>query len=116
MIVGVGTDICVVERFEAMLARRPGLVERLLTASEQALSINSQAARFAAKEALAKALASPGGLRWLDVEVVKNTDGAPRFEISGTVAERVALLGVERIHLSLSHDGGFATAMVVCES
>ena len=72
MIVGVGTDLCVVERFEAMLERRDGLRERLLTASERALSIQSQAARFAAKEALAKALASPGGMRWTDCEVVKS--------------------------------------------
>lgn len=116
MIVGIGVDLCVIERFQAMLARRPGLVERLLTAGERELSVQSQAARFAAKEALAKALHSPGGLRWLDAEVVKDPAGVPGFTLSGTVAERVAALGITRIHLSLSHDGGFATAMVVCES
>jgi len=116
MIVGVGTDLCVVERFEAMLERRPGLRERLLTPSERQLSIQSQAARFAAKEALAKALQSPGGMRWLDCEVVKSDHGVPSFVVSGTVAARVAELGIERLHLSISHDGGFATAMVVCEA
>lgn len=116
MIVGIGTDLCVVERFEAMLARRPGVGERLLTARERLLSTQSQAARFAAKEALAKALGSPGGLRWLDAEVVKSADGVPSFLLTGTVAQRVAELGISQIHLSISHDGGFATAMVVCES
>lgn len=116
MIVGVGTDLCVVERFEAMLERRPGLRERLLTPSERELSIQSQAARFAAKEAFAKALGSPGGMRWLDCEVVKSEQGVPSFVATGTVAARVAALGITKIHLSISHDGGFATAMVVCEA
>ena len=116
MIVGIGTDLCVIERFKEMLARRPGLAERLLTPSERQLSIESQAARFSAKEALAKALASPGGMRWLDCEVVKSPDGDPSFVTSGSVAARIEELGIGRIHLSISHDGGFATAMVVCEA
>ena len=115
MIIGIGTDLCVVERFEAMLARRPGLRERLLAPAERELSIQSQAARFAAKEALAKALGSPGGLRWLDAEVVKSDAGVPSLRVTGTVAERVAALRIARIHLSISHDGGYATALVVCE-
>lgn len=115
MIVGIGTDLCVIERFREMLARRPGLAERLLTPAELELSIESQAARFAAKEALAKALGSPGGMRWLDCEVTKNADGDPGFVNTGSVAARVAVMGIESIHLSISHDGGFATAMVVCE-
>lgn len=115
MIVGIGTDLVVIERFRQMLARRPGLAERLLTDGERALSIESQAARFSAKEALAKALGSPGGMRWLDCEVVKNADGTPAFESRGTVAARLTELGVATVHLSISHDGGFATTMVVCE-
>lgn len=116
MIVGIGTDLIVIERFKEMLARRPGLAERLLTDDERALSLESQAARFSAKEAFAKALGSPGGMRWLDCEVTKSDDGVPRFVNRGTVAARVAELGIERIHLSISHDGGFATTMVVCEA
>lgn len=116
MIVGVGTDLCVVERFEAMLERRPGLRERLLTPAERRLSIQSQAARFAAKEAFAKALGSPGGMRWLDCEVVNADGGKPSFVTTGTVAARVAELGIGRVHLSISHDGGYATALVVCEA
>ncbi|MBK7821794.1 MAG: holo-ACP synthase [Tessaracoccus sp.] len=116
MIVGIGTDLVVIERFQAMLDRRPGLAERLLTSAERELSIESQAARFSAKEALAKALGSPGGMRWLDCEVVKNADGAPRFQAVGSVAARIAELGIGTVHLTISHDGGFATAMVVCEA
>ena len=116
MIIGIGTDLCVVERFEAMLERRPGLLERLLTPQERELSLPSQAARFAAKEALAKALGSPGGMRWLDCEVTKSEAGVPSFKASGTVAARITELGIGPIHLSISHDGGYATAMVVCES
>ena len=116
MIVGIGTDLCVVERFEAMLRRRPGVAERLLTPEERALPVQSQAARFAAKEALAKALGSPGGMSGLDAEVVSSEAGVPSFGVTGTVAERPAALGVARIHLSVSHDGGFASATVVCEA
>ena len=115
MIVGIGTDLCVVERFKEMLERSPGIDERLLTPGERALSVESRAARFAAKEALAKALGSPGGMRWLDCEVAKTDDGMPHFVTEGSVAARIEALGIETIHLSISHDGGFATAMVVCE-
>ena len=116
MIVGIGTDLCVVGRFEAMLRRRPGVAERLLTPEERALPVQSQAARFAAKEALARALGSPGGMSWLDAEVVSSEAGVPSFVVTGAVAERLAELGVARIHLSVSHDGGFASATVVCEA
>lgn len=115
MIVGIGTDLVVIDRFEEMLKRRPGLAERLLTEGERALSIESQAARFSAKEALAKALGSPGGMRWLDCEVVKSDDGVPSFATTGTVSARIAALRIGRVHLSISHDGGYATTMVVCE-
>ncbi|MDU7360852.1 MAG: holo-ACP synthase [Propionibacteriaceae bacterium] len=116
MIVGIGTDLVVVERFAAALARQPGLAERLLTEGERSRPMESRAARFAAKEALAKALGSPGGLRWLDCEVVRDEHRRPSFRCTGTVAQRLDELGVQQVHLSLSHDGGFATAMVVCES
>ncbi|WP_296136957.1 holo-ACP synthase [uncultured Tessaracoccus sp.] len=116
MIVGIGTDLIVVDRFAAALERQPGLGARLLTEQERGLAVESQAARFAAKEALAKALGAPGGLRWLDCEVVRDEARQPHVHCTGTVAERVAELGITRIHLSISHDGGLATAMVVCEA
>jgi holo-[acyl-carrier protein] synthase len=116
VIVGVGIDVCDVERFAASVARRPGLVRRLFTPDEAERPIASQAARFAAKEALAKALGAPAGLVWLDAEVITDGDGKPSFRIVGTVAERAAELGVDTIHVSLSHDAGIASAVVICEA
>lgn len=78
--------------------------------------MHSQAARFAAKEALAKALRIERGLGWHDAEVIVDEFGRPSFVISGSVADRAAALGVTSIHLSLSHDAGIATAFVVCET
>ncbi len=116
MIVGVGVDVVPVERFLESLRRTPGLDERLFTPAERALPPASLAARFAAKEALAKALGAPGGLSWQDVEVVRTVEGRPLLEVRGTVAQAAAALGVRRWHVSLSHDGGMATAMVIAEA
>ena len=116
MIVGVGIDVCDVERFSASVRRTPALVARLFTAAEAAKPVASQAARFAAKEALAKALGAPSGLAWHDAEVVTDAEGRPTFKITGTVADRAAQLGIGTIHLSLSHDAGIASAVVVCEA
>ena len=113
MIVGVGTDLVDVARFEESLARTPTLRSRLFTPAEAGLPEESLAARFAAQEALAKALGAPGGLSWQDAEVVTDQDGKPAFALTGAVA---ALVGEHRVHLSLSHDGGFALAFVVLES
>ncbi len=115
MIVGIGVDVVDVERFEKTLERTPGLIGRLFTPAEATLPPGSLAGRFAAKEALAKALGAPAGLRWVDAEVVKDSDGRPFFVVSGTVAALVEKLGVGIIHLSISHDAGISSAMVVVE-
>ncbi len=115
MIKGIGIDVCEVARWVAMVARRPGTVDRLLTPAEAARSHASQAARFAAKEALAKALGAPLGLGWHDAEVVLDEVGRPSIEMRGTVAARAAELGINTVHLSLSHDAGIAAAIVICE-
>jgi holo-[acyl-carrier protein] synthase len=116
MIVGVGIDVVDIARFQATLERTPGLAERLFTAGERAVKPASLAARFAAKEALAKALGAPAGLRWLDAEVSNEPSGRPLLHLTGTVAARAAELGVTGCHLSLSHDAGIASAMVVAEA
>jgi holo-[acyl-carrier protein] synthase len=116
MIVGVGIDVVDVARFERTLERAPGLLERLFNESERRLPPRSLAARFAAKEAVAKALGAPVGLRWVDVTVVREPSGAPRLEVTGTVAARAAELGVHRWHVSLSHDAGIAGAVVIAEA
>jgi holo-[acyl-carrier protein] synthase len=117
VIVGVGIDVVQVARIERALARTPGLALRLFTDGERERSrAESLAARFAAKEAVAKALGAPGGLRWRDAEVVRDPSGRPRLVLHGGVAEEAAAQGIATWHLSLSHDGGVATAVVVAES
>jgi holo-[acyl-carrier protein] synthase len=115
-------DVVLVDRFEVALRRTPLLAGRLftegelLTASGNPRSPESLAARFAAKEAVAKALGAPGGLNWHDCEVVPDSDGRPWLTVAGTVAAVAAELGIGRWHLSLSHDGGIASAMVIAEN
>lgn len=116
MIVGVGIDVVDVARFARSLERTPGLAVRLFTDRERGLPPRSLAARFAAKEALAKALGAPRGLRWTDAEVRRAEDGRPSLHVTGTVQEAAGRLGVTTWHLSLSHDGGVAIAMVVAEN
>ena len=116
MIVGVGIDVVDVERFGETLERTPALRHRLFTETERERSVASLAARFAAKEALAKALGAPSGLHWTDAEVQTDPSGRPSLLMSGSVAGRAAELGVENVHVSLSHDAGIASAVVILES
>lgn len=115
MIVGVGIDVVDVDRFAETLERTPGLRGRLFTPGEQSRPIASLAARFAAKEALAKALGAPAGLHWQDAEVVTDDAGRPWLKVFGTIAKQTADLGVSGMHLSLSHDAGIASAVVILE-
>ncbi len=115
MILGLGIDVCDIARFGASLERTPELRDRLFTGTERDRPVASLAARFAAKEALAKALGAPVGLAWHDVEVVSESSGRPRLAMSGTVADACDALGVASTHLSLSHDAGIASAVVVLE-
>jgi holo-[acyl-carrier protein] synthase len=115
-VIGVGIDVVDIERFGESLERTPGLSARLFTPAEAARPLASLAARFAAKEAVAKALGAPVGMSWQDAEVVNEASGRPLLEIRGSVAARAAELGVVHVHLSLSHDAGIASAVVVLES
>ena len=113
---GIGIDVVDIERFRQTLERTPALCARLFTPTERALPLASLAARFAAKEALAKALGAPAGLQWHDCEVANDSDGRPIFELQGTVHARAVALRAHSIHLSLSHDAGIASAVVVAEA
>ena len=115
MIVGVGIDVVDVARFLATLQRAPRLIEKLFTPRERDVPPTSLAARFAAKEAMAKALGAPGTMSWQDATVLRVVGGPPVVEITGTVAARAAALGIDRFHISLSHDAGIASAVVVAE-
>jgi len=116
VIVGVGVDLVDVTRFAASLHRTPSLRDRLFTPDEtDGLSEESLAARFAAKEALVKALgeALPS---WHDAVVSTTETGAPRFVTSSRMDARLNEAGIDRLHLSLSHEGGGAVAFVIAES
>lgn len=122
MIVGVGIDVAEVDRFAEAMERTPAMADRLFVDAELWLpggerrGIASLAARFAAKEALAKALGAPPGLRWTDAEVISESNGRPRLEVRGTVLARAEALAVRHWHLSLSHDAGVASAVVIAEA
>ncbi|MFD0266764.1 holo-ACP synthase [Streptomyces sp. NPDC127106] len=122
MIIGVGIDVAEIDRFGAALERTPGMAQRLFVESELMLPSGerrgtaSLAARFAAKEALAKALGAPAGMLWTDAEVYVEESGQPRVRVQGTVEARAVALGVKSFHLSLSHDAGVASAVVIAEA
>jgi holo-[acyl-carrier protein] synthase len=113
---GVGIDLLDIERLERALERRPRLAERLFTDGERAYAAGSArpvmhlAARFCAKEAVAKALGLTGW-SFRDVEVVA-TRGAPEVRLSGSVARRAEELGV-RASVSLTHTDTVAGAIAV---
>ena len=115
MIIGVGIDVVDVARIADTLHRVPALRDRLFTPEERQMPETSLAARFAAKEAIAKALGAPAGMSWQDATVRRTAGAQPVVEVVGTVAAAAAALGVDRFHLSLSHDAGIASAMVVLE-
>src|SRR5919109_2417279 len=112
----VGIDLLEIERLERALARRPRLAERVFTEGERAYAAARArpamhlAARFCAKEAVAKALGLTGW-SFRDVEVVA-TEAAPELRLSGTVAARAAELGGE-LAISLTHTDEVAGAVAI---
>jgi holo-[acyl-carrier protein] synthase len=112
MIEGIGIDVVDIQRFQESLERTPGLLDKLFTVNEKELSLSSLAARFAAKEALYKALSPTHGLSWHEAEIISQPSGKPEFLFRGQIAD---LIDGAQVHLSLSHDAGIASAMVVIE-
>lgn len=121
MIIGIGVDIVDFTRFAALAERQPTFINRVLTSAEQLradgtqLTLLSLASRFAAKEAVAKALGAPAGLRWHDCEILGDITGRPAVHISETVLAEATRQGVKTFHISISHDGDFAIAYVIAE-
>lgn len=116
MIVGIGVDLVDIPRFERSLERTPKLMERLFSPAERTLRPHSLAARYAAKEALIKALGGSDGVHWIDIEIASEPSGRPVFALSGSTAETVAARGIDMLHLSLTHDADVAVAYVIAES
>ena len=114
-IAGIGIDVVDLARFERAVARTPRLKERLFAEGERDLPLRSLAGRFAAKEALMKALGDATGVRWHDMEVVADEEGNPSMVLSGAAAALAARRGITTVHLSMSHDAGVAIAQVVAE-
>jgi holo-[acyl-carrier protein] synthase len=122
VILGVGVDLTPISRLQRAFDKNPERLEaRLFTDGERAYCRGRAnagqhfAARFAAKEALLKALKVPEGLRWHELEVVNDTDGAPTFRLSGNAAAAAASQGVKKLHLSITHADDSAMAFVVAE-
>ncbi|MCY1035382.1 holo-ACP synthase [Corallococcus sp. BB11-1] len=122
MVIGIGVDLCEIDRLSRALQRDEGRFEaRVFTPAERAYCRKHAqpgqhfAARFAAKEAVIKALGAPEGLRWHEMEVLNSTEGKPELKLSGATHLLAARLGIRCFHVSLSHTAGFAIAMVVAE-
>jgi len=115
MIVGIGVDLVDIGRFERTLERTPRLLDRLFSPAEQTRSPRSLAARYAAKEALIKALGGSDGVHWTEIEITPEASGRPWFTLTGSTAAVVAERGITQLHLSMSHDAGLAAAYVVAE-
>lgn len=115
MIVGIGIDVVDIDRFSRTLEQTPSLRERLFTESERDLPIASLAARFAAKEATIKAFGGPVGT-WHDVWIEALESGQPMLKFGGQALALAGERAVTSAHVSLSHDGSVATAIVILES
>ncbi len=118
-VVAVGMDVVAVDRFAAALQRTPSLSARLfgpdelITGTGHTRGPASLAARFAVKEAVAKALGAPRGMDWHDCRVLSESSGRPVLQVVGTVAAAASHLGVTGWRLSVSHDAGIAAAVVI---
>lgn len=126
VIISIGTDIIEVARIRQTITRTPRFIERVFTLDERGycegcgeiVRAQHYAVRFAAKEAVFKALGTGwrDRLAWHDVEVARHEQGAPRIILHGRALEMFASLNATRTHLSLSHTAEHAVAFVVFES
>jgi holo-[acyl-carrier protein] synthase len=125
VIVGLGLDIAEIDRIEAAIARHgAAFLERLFTPGEVAYceryknKFERYAGRFAAKEAAMKALGTgwSGGVRWRDIEVIRDPSGKPSLHLAGVARQLADSLGVKNISLTITHSGNLALAQVVFES
>jgi holo-[acyl-carrier protein] synthase len=125
VIVGLGLDIAEIDRIEAAIVRHGApFIERLFTPREAAYCESHRnrferyAGRFAAKEAAMKALGTGWrmGVRWRDIEVIREPSGKPSLQLSGVTRELADKLGVKNIALTITHSGNLALAEVIFEN
>ena len=124
MVLGLGTDLIEIERIQASMDRfGERFLERIFTAGEIAYCMRKKnaaesfAARFAAKEAGAKALGTgiSRGVSWKEFEVKREASGKPTLSLSGRAAELAGMMGIRRVELSLTHSRELAMAVVLVE-
>ena len=122
MIHGVGIDLIVERRLGPLDDPQDPFITKVYTQAEQAQALASQyprryyAERFAAKEALFKALRISGdGVHLSEIETLNGEHGAPFIQLYGSLEQRARELGITAIHVSLSNDSPYSTAFVVCE-
>ena len=118
-IVGLGVDICEIARMERALARHPTMRARVFTPEEigycdgKARPAESYAGRFAAREAVIKALGGYRGRLWQDISVTRHPSGAPIIALAGNAKERADALGVSRVLITFTHEKTSAVAFAV---
>ena len=124
MIIAIGVDLVEIPRIEAVFTRRGDRFrKRVFTEGEisycerRASKLASYAARFAAKEAVMKALGTgwSDGVGWKDIEVVSSPSGAPMIQLHRNALERMREIGATRVLVSLTHSGELAIAQIVLE-
>ena len=124
-IVGLGMDLARIDRLEAAFERRGDrLLERLFTPEERAYCdrrkerFTHYAGRFAVKEALMKLLGTgwARGVRWVDLEVTRKPGQAPTARLHGEAGRIARERGIDRVHVTITHDAGLAAAVAVGES
>lgn len=121
MIVGLGIDVCSIERMKRALERHgERFFARICTEAERAELrdrdvATALAGRFAVKEAFAKALDGARGVGWHEVQVRRLPSGRPVLELSGNATAMVETFGADAWHVSITHDAGVAVAVVILE-
>ena len=124
MIIGTGVDVVEIARIRTVLERSKNrFISRVFTPAEQQFCNQHRdpaphyAVRFAAKEALFKAIGTgwAKGVTWLDVEVLRERQEAPILRLQGEALRLSASMGTHKVHVSLSHSNKYAIAMVILE-
>jgi holo-[acyl-carrier protein] synthase len=121
-IVGLGVDICEIARMERALARHPTMRDRVFTPDEIAYCeskgrpAESFAGRFAAREAVIKAIGGYRGRLWHDISVVRHPSGAPSIALTGNAKRRADALGLSRVLITVTHEKTNAIAFAVAVS
>ncbi len=118
-ILGLGVDLCEIARMERAIERHPTMRERVFTPEERAYCdakgrpAESYAGRFAAREAVIKALGGYRGKRWQDISVTRSPSGAPAIRLDGNAKVRADVLGISLVLISFTHERHLAVAFAV---